>query len=431
MNRNDLYNSLNEIDDDILERSESASETKKKPTLRRWGALAACFCLFIVSAAVVPGLLPGSTPTPPNISEPPVQSNPNQSEGKENSEDPWNPCQVTFNSVSTVMDTARIYIPGHFTEELSREEIAALEPGMKTGFMQYSGHAGFDGEGNLVRVYLVVTTTIPENNISIAISQSDAVHDYVMDDEPVISVCEDVEYKVYQWNSANDSITLAADASINGYTYDFTLKTSMQNLEQAKEDFLLVLECFAYYADGKPDLSAIVADEIPGWLDNTLSHEESLRDSAYGAYMLKSVPSGFSEESIRRYNDQTSDYLSGLWTSGYDEIRWKVYTISDADEIRLTSVADTKNYDLSLYPIPRASSVPEDLREIVDNPIFSADELTMEALRARAYKTGETGDSTGWRMEFSVKYGDVVVEVRSKGVDPEWVYQQLMNLIAE
>ena len=103
----------------------------------------------------------------------------------------------------------------------------------------------------------------------------------------------------------------------------------------------------------------------------------------------------------------------------------------EEDEGRLTSVADTENYDLSLYPIPRASSVPDDLREIVDNPIFSADELTMDAVWARAYTTDESGDSNGWRMAFSVRYGDTIVEVRTKCIDPEWVYHQLKNLITE
>lgn len=103
----------------------------------------------------------------------------------------------------------------------------------------------------------------------------------------------------------------------------------------------------------------------------------------------------------------------------------------EEDEGRLTSVADTENYDLSLYPIPRASSVPDDLREIVDNPIFSADELTMDAVWARAYTTGESGDSNGWRMAFSVRYGDTIVEVRTNGIDPEWVYHQLKKLITE
>ena len=209
------------------------------------------------------------------------------------------------------------------------------------------------------------------------------------------------------------------------------MQTSTQDAKQAKEDFTRVLECFAYYAEGKPDLSAVVADEIPEWFDKSLSHQEALNDSDFGTFMLREVPSGFVAESIRRYKDQTADYLSGLWTSGYDELWWKVYTLSEADEGRLTSIADRENYDLSLYPIPRASSVPDDLREIVDNPIFSTDELTMDAVWARAYTTGESGDSKGWRMAFSVRYGDTIVEVRTKGIDPEWVYHQLKNLITE
>ena len=89
---------------------------------------------------------------------------------------------------------------------------------------------------------------------------------------------------------------------------------------------------------------------------------------------------------------------------------------------------ETENYDLTLYSIPRASSVPDELREIVDNPIFYAEDLTMEAVWARAYKAEESGDSNGWRMKFSVKYDDTVVEIRSKGVDPEWIYQLLVDL---
>lgn len=96
------------------------------------------------------------------------------------------------------------------------------------------------------------------------------------------------------------------------------MQTSTQNVKQAKEDFTRVLECFAYYAEGKPDLSAVVADE-----------------------------------------------------------------------------------------------------------------LTMDVVWARAYTTGEAGDSDGWRMAFSVRYGDAIVEVHTKGVNPEWVYHQLKNLITE
>lgn len=118
--------------------------------------------------------------------------------------------------------------------------------------------------------------------------------------------------------------------------------------------------------------------------------------------MVQELPEGFTEESIRRYKDQNNDYLSGLWTRG--------------------------NYNLALYPIPRAESVPEELREIVDNPIFDATELTLEAVYMRAYKVEDAGDIDGWRMVFSVKYGDVIVEIRTKGVEPEWVYEQLQMI---
>ena len=54
-------------------------------------------------------------------------------------------------------------------------------------------------------------------------------------------------------------------------------------------------------------------------------------------------------------------------------------------------------------------------------------ELSSELIWTRAYKTGEQGDSNGWRMSFSVLYGDMVVTVRSKGVDPDWIYKQLAS----
>lgn len=56
MNRKDLYNSFNEIDDDILERSEAAAGRGRHSGVK-WGALAACVCL--VAAIAVPQFLSG------------------------------------------------------------------------------------------------------------------------------------------------------------------------------------------------------------------------------------------------------------------------------------------------------------------------------------------------------------------------------------
>ena len=58
------------------------------------------------------------------------------------------------------------------------------------------------------------------------------------------------------------------------------------------------------------------------------------------------------------------------------DLNWGVFELKERDKARITSVADTENYDLALYPIPRGDSVPEELWEIVDRPIFLFEELT-------------------------------------------------------
>ncbi len=52
MNKNDLFRAFDEIDDDILERSEAPVSRRKSLTFRRWGALAACLALIVGLAGV-------------------------------------------------------------------------------------------------------------------------------------------------------------------------------------------------------------------------------------------------------------------------------------------------------------------------------------------------------------------------------------------
>lgn len=166
-------------------------------------------------------------------------------------------------------------------------------------------------------------------------------------------------------------------------------------------------------------------------IDETMTLEEAQLSEPFGGYMPSEAPAGFTAEIIRRYQDEKANYLSGLWTKGegaFDEISWRVSSYDETMESRVTSVDDTKNYDLSLYPIPLADSVPEELSEIVDHPIFNIDELTLEAVNRRAYSVKESNDTAETRMSFGVRYGDVVVEVTTKGMPAEWVYDQLIHM---
>lgn len=182
-------------------------------------------------------------------------------------------------------------------------------------------------------------------------------------------------------------------------------------------------------ADGESGEGAATADAAPVEICSlqpdsrpvtSLTHEQALADAVFGSAFPPVVPEGFTAEAISRYEDS----LTGLWCSGYCELYWTVRAFEDADASRVTAASDTENYDLSLYPIPRADSVPESLREIVDDPIFDAAELTQSVVDART----DTGDEGYDCLNFSVKYGALLVTVRAKGVDPAWVYTQLSAL---
>ena len=290
----------------------------------------------------------------------------------------------------------------------------------------------FDNYGNLLEVVIQAATTLPESPVTIALADYYFGFDYVLSGGETVSVCNGLEYRAYQYESGN-AVELSAYTIINDIYFAFAMNVPQDDLEEAKEDFKRVLECFAYYEAGnKPDLSIIVPEEIPELTEQTFDTlVEARAESDFGRYLPSEIPAGFGDASIYRFKFQDSNFLTAMWSRGMDDLSWVITPYTEEEAHRLTGVDDKENYDLSLYPIPRADSVPDDLRDIVNDPIFEAEELTLETVYCRAYKVNDAGDTDGWRMKFSVKYGDVIVSVSTKGVEPEWVYQQLMNLISK
>lgn len=429
MNRNDLFLAFNEVDDDSLVRSEMTLRRKKVHPMVKWGLAAACMCLILACASTIPRSAPIITPTQP-VTDPILQTTHETIDQAKLSLPVWD---IVYNNVSDKLsvDAERVYIPGYFTEILDITELNTVLPGEFPGEVFCSGTAGYDGDGNLLDIHLTVAPADSDDEIFVIISKDFTGCGYIMPDDPIICQCGEIAYTVYQYEPTPTTVVLEAEATIGEYQFHFfTSHTSAADLAETKIMFEKTLGFFSLYKDGNPDFSTITPNAIPEWFDRKLTLSEALADPLYGSYMLSEIPSDFKTESIRRYKNQHFDYLSGLWTSGYDQISWRIYSMTEADSKRITSVSEKENYDLSLYPIPRADSVPEELHEIVDNPIFLAEELTMEAVWARAYKIADSGDSGGWRMAFSVKYGDIIIEVRTKGVDPQWIYDQLIHFIA-
>ena len=428
MRKDDLIDSIGMIDDDLIQSVDALRRTRKAFSWKRWAGLAACFCLILAAVSAMPGLFRETTPPPPVQNDFPVQTNPKPPEQTTRPEDLAPVWTAIYNESEAMLAMDRVYIQGIFSEELNESQLTAVMPENWPDGMGYTGYGVFDNHGNLLDVIVTVNTSEP---VTVTMINASFGTCYLLDGEAEISVCGEVEYRLYEY-AYEQEVHLGAEAAIGGTYLHFTMDTTPQEVEQAKLEFQEVLECFASYPDGRPDLSVIIPEEIPELMEQmfgTLS--EARTEPDFGGYLPTELPDGFAESDIRRFRFGDSNHLSALWSRGLNDLSWVVTHYTEADAHRLTGINELENYDLSLYPIPRADSVPEELREIVDDPIFDAQELTLESVYRRAYKVQDAGDTDGWRMQFSVRYGDVLVSISSKGVEPEWLYGQLNCLNSE
>lgn len=276
MKEEKLCDAMNLLPEDMIHETEQirSNQKKRRRSWLKWVSAAACLCLVVGGVLHMNpdnsprtgagGIMPGGvTVGVDNSGDRDGESCKDAVttlDGNDQSEGPYIPWQPTFNIVSDILETSKVEPNGYFTQKLSEDDISMIEPGKQIGYMTYSGQAGFDGDGKLVDVQLSVTTTLPENTVSVMINP-DAARDYLFDEGLTVSICSNISYTVCQYERSEGVVTLTADATINGYAFAFTLDTTQQNLEQAKIDFSEILECFSYYLNGEPDLTAIMAEK--------------------------------------------------------------------------------------------------------------------------------------------------------------------------
>ena len=419
MKGKDLLDQFDLVKEEYIEAADRPPVKRNKVWIP-WVAAAACFCL-ILGAALWFGRSsepPVVSPTQPTIlSQPTEPTLPSESTVTAPTTELSEPWELHFNKTDLAVDAARRFDYCIFYEALELDTIQDLLP---ENCPEISGASAlFNATGE----FLALTLQI--DGATVELSYMEPLGCYVLPGERQRSEYKGVSFLAFQYEWG-DRATLSAETELHGIYMGFTTECAAEDLEQTKAEFQALLEVFASYEQA-PELRSIRPSEIPLLENRSLSAAEAILDPDFGQYFLQNLPTGFAEESIRKYRDQQSFYLSGLWTKGLDTLSWRISYFTEADAARVTSVADLENYDLSRYPIPRADSVPEELREIVNDPIFLAEELTLDAVYARAYRVSDSGDTDGWRMQFTVRYGDYLISVNAKGIDPQWLYQQLQN----
>lgn len=406
MKAEDLFEAIGTSNSDFLEHSERSVKPNKKRVFIKSLGLVACLC--IIMAAVL--LTPYINLVPPDP-------------GNEDAPHSWT---ITYNQATALADNSNT---NHgiciFIEELDKKELSTVGPGTAFKWMNYTGYKTFDGSGNLFDVILKVTNTEWGGTTTVTMQKGKVVSDYILPGDPITSDFNGTKVTACEYD-AGDHVMLELSFEIEGTGFLVANDIRAADIDKAKSDMHDLLGC--YTTNRNVDISSIKASAISEWISKDLTFSEASKDVDFGKYMPSSIPNGFTPENMQRYKDQKSNFLSGIWTHGYGRLSWRISYLGDSDKTRLTSVNDKRNYDLSLYPIPRADSVPAELWEIVDNPIFNINDLTLDTVKARAYILDDAGDSSSYRMHFSVLCGDVVVEVSSKGISPEWMYSQLKGI---
>ena len=442
MNTHQILHALDATDENLLQEIDTirCAQGKKPRTGYIWLWIAACLCVLCISVWGLANSNQKDTPLiETQILSPSIQTHNTEpslvptipTDSKDSDMYPeavlyWEPY---YNDVDMVIaDGALRQDVFLFGEDLNTTELESMTPENMPQWMTLSGYGLFLGDGTLNRIHLSATTSMVDTPVTITVGKEKPFSCYILPEKAEASYCRGVEVMLSRYIAPDGSVELFAETEINDCYFSFSMHCTGDTLIENELDFASVIQVFAESPIGLNALSSVHADHIPEMFDRKLSHEEALALETYGSYFLTQAPIGFAQESIHHYKSQSEEFLSGLWIKGLDELYWEVSVLTEEDHSRLTHWTETDRYDLSLYPIPRAASVPEELREVVDNPIFYAAELTLELVWARAYRSGEQGDSNGWRMSFSVLYGDMVVTVRSKGVDPDWLYKQLDNI---
>jgi len=168
--------------------------------------------------------------------------------------------------------------------------------------------------------------------------------------------------------------------------------------------------------------SAPLAPEAEEFSMAEIREEETL-----GAYVPDRFPEGYVFESGSR---ETDGSLFARWSKGMDDIVISVmWYESDAEtDGRIVDVTKPETYDVHLYDIPYAETVPEEYRQIFDNPIFPEKDFSAEMVSARIKEVADEGDTGTPRGRFSVLYESGVIVSFNGDCDAERVWQMFTSI---
>lgn len=233
---------------------------------------------------------------------------------------------------------------------------------------------------------------------------------------------------------------------------------------------------------GTEGLSSLADPVIPELRSEAMSLEEARLDPDFGHLVPSDAPDPFHFQFGHRSISQHWNILHLEWEAPWDpgylarvyeswaagrsantppfefdrifwgelSVRWIIGKAEEHDFLRVVSIHEPENYDLSLYPLVQWEDHWLRFHEIlsndyIHNPVFLAEEITFEAVASREWRRvyisqGADGEEhmdmrdvfiplEAYELEFSVLFGNVIVNIHTQGLTAEQVWVMLEKIL--
>ena len=132
--------------------------------------------------------------------------------------------------------------------------------------------------------------------------------------------------------------------------------------------------------------------------------------------------------SYYQYSSDRREFLELQYWEQREKLRSLTLRFTHYDGQLLTDVADKEKYELSLCWNPWDPYIPEQDRIHMEKPVFDAEDLTDDVLNARIYNDYRFDRQQKKyyaepRMEFGIRFGNVVVYVFASNMTAEEVLE--------
>ncbi len=137
-----------------------------------------------------------------------------------------------------------------------------------------------------------------------------------------------------------------------------------------------------------------------------------------GEYVPETLPEGYKFESAYSNQDLDRENLTVSWSRGMDMIL--LHLEQTQGTVETVDVEKPEIYDERLYEVPYGETVPEEYRQVFQDPVFALEDFSLEIVESRMKAYEDSGDTATPRGNFKVLYPDgVLVSFNGRGTAQE------------